>query len=420
MPCSKIRLASRTKGRAEVNIDGHYESKIYTSGSRISGEVVIYPSEDIQSPCVQVSLIGTAKTMMETVPAPRVTTCTFLAMDSPLTDQYDSFEAGCARAIPFDFIIPHEIPVTESTVNRPTGVMRSYQQKLPPSLGGGWEARDMSPLCCRIRYEIKAVVTKKTEDGKIIAEIAASRAITILPSHPEEPPSGLGEENVVYTLKKRKTHRGPLFKKLGYVTATLAEPEALRVDPRGGIVPYHEHNLYIDIGYELLKTKKLADTKPLEVNVVSGKIESQTWFSDTGMTKLPNMIPPRTAAIAYQPLCYTTSVPIDFEEVLQKPWMSEQKEEGHGSILRTSLKVSVASKANDVLMLPTFYSRIIARTYTVRLTINVGGVGGVNLNLSAPLQVVVQPSGVKLMSDCVLEEELPSFDSVAHARYEFV
>ncbi|KFA68385.1 hypothetical protein S40285_02482 [Stachybotrys chlorohalonatus IBT 40285] len=382
MGCFKF-TQTRAKGQVLIHIDGHHPNKTYTTGCLVSGEVSITPLEDIYAPSVQISLNGTAYTQVDAVPTPTVTKHAFLKMEVPEGYPEKLFEAGQEYIVPFEFVIPERIPVGESSLNPTTAAVKAYHERLPPTMGR-WNKNDMSPGSTQIKYEVEAAVVRDMGSSPD-KHLHASQLIKVMPAIPEDPPASIDSTDVLYALQKTKSLRERLFKKYGAITATLSPPGALSVDP--GTSRFNtDTSVVLDIEYTPLNLGGQEEIPTLES--VTGKLEARSWFSSTEMTKLPDRgtssdgIHPRQA-------CFSASYPL--LPIALNQAQCQLVEDSHSSVagrFQTSLKIPIRLPPMDAVILPTFYSKLIARTYTLHLT---AVVRGVKLHLYAPIQVATEP-----------------------------
>ncbi|TEA20785.1 hypothetical protein C8034_v005882 [Colletotrichum sidae] len=424
------------KQSIEVKINDHYTSKVYTSGSPISGHVVISPNNDSRFDYVQIVLLGTSRTRLDAVQIPQLSSHTFLKLEMPIPESAYPvpriFEAGRNYTIPFNFVIPHQLTISACTHKAQSDLIHDYHMRLPPSMGS-WEKDDMTPDMAQIHYAIKARVVRQDElAGRPVKVMEDAYLLNVLPASPEDPPLNITKQDKNYSLSKTKTIRKNLFSsKQGRVTASAAQPGAVYLSSDGRSAS--EGSIMVNLNFEPAS----ADIAPPKIGSVSGKIQAQTWYGATPMTRLPNLGDSSERYTLTQQLAYSTSTPLFSATVEKTVWRQQlasisRRDSGYSSDgLRggshsdsdssrgrkersspiyhiAALQVPFNLPTMKKTFIPTFHACIVSRTYTVQLTLNVGDT---KMNLSIPLQIVVGPSAQQ-------DTGLPSFDAAMAQQEE--
>ena len=142
-----------------IELDDHYHSKIYSTGSIIRGRLVISASSTFKAASIRVSLNGL--TSIRTV-GQCITTTTvhrFLKVDCLVPEIAEliseTFIKGCVYTIPFHFAFPAKSDSTTCTHNVTSTNVREQHLCLPSTIGG-WDHEDMSPDTVDIEYAINA------------------------------------------------------------------------------------------------------------------------------------------------------------------------------------------------------------------------------------------------------------------------
>ncbi|KAE9577951.1 hypothetical protein CGCF415_v000980 [Colletotrichum fructicola] len=432
------RQSGHKKMSIEININDHYTSKVYTSGSPISGDVIITPNNDCRFDYVQIILLGTSRTRLDAVQIPQLSSHTFLKLDMPIPESAYPvpriFEAGRTYTIPFNFVIPQHLTISACTHKAQSDLIHDHHMRLPPSMGS-WEKDDMSPDMAQIHYAIKARVVRQDElGGRPTKVMEDAYLLNVLPSSPEDPPLNVTKQDKGYTLSKTKTIRKNIFSsKQGRITASAAQPGAvyLTQDGRGS----SEGTLMVNLNFEPAS----ADILPPKVSTVSAKIQSQTWYGATPMTRFPNLGDSHEVYALTQQLAYQTSVPLLSATVDKTHWRQQlasttRRDSGYSSdglqgnnsdsdhsrgrrsskdrsspinhlaLLQIPFKLPTSRKT----FIPTFHACIVSRTYTLQLTLVVGDT---KVNLAVPIQIALEPPVQQDMG-------LPSFDAVMAQQEE--
>ncbi|KDN69678.1 putative arrestin [Colletotrichum sublineola] len=437
--------ASSRKHSVEVNINDHYHSKVYTSGNFISGEVIITPSHDNRFDYVQIILIGTSRTRLDALQIPQHSSHTFLKLEMPIPESAYPvpriFEAGRTYTVPFNFVIPHHLTISACTHKAQSDYIHDYHMRLPPTMGG-WERDDMAPDMAQVQYAVKARVVRQDElGGKPVKLMEDNHFIKILPCSPEDPPLNIAKQDRGYTLSKTKTVRKNLFSsKQGYITAATSQPNAIHLTADGR--SSSEGSILVNLNFEPTS----ADILPPKVNTVSAKLQAQTWYGATPMTKLPNMGDSQEAFAMSQQQVYTTSVSLFSTSVGKVAWRQQltsttRRDSGYSSdglgasdntdsdnpnhsqsrrsnkdgsspiLHRAALQIPFKLPTSRKTLIPTFYACLVSRTYTLQLMLVVGDS---KINLNVPLQIALEPP----VQQDLLDMGLPSFDAAMAQQAE--
>ncbi|KAJ0164824.1 hypothetical protein CTA2_13106 [Colletotrichum tanaceti] len=437
--------ASSRKQSVEVKINDHYHSKVYTSGSPISGEVTITPGHDSRFDYIQIILIGTSRTRLDAVQIPQLSSHTFLKLEMPIPESAypvpRMFEAGRAYTFPFNFVIPHHLTISACTHKAQSDYIHDYHMRLPPTLGG-WERDDMAPDMTQVQYAIKARVVRQDElGGRPTKLMEDTHFIKVLPRSPEDPPLNITKQDRGYALSKTKTIRKNIFSsKQGYITAATAQPSAICLAADGRSAS--EGSVLVNLKFEPAS----ANILPPKVTTVSAKLQAQTWYGSTPMTKLPNMGDSQEAYALAQQLAYNTSVSLFSTSVDKVAWRQQlaspaRRDSGYSSdglregshsdsdiqnhsqsrrsskeraspiLHRAALQIPFKLPTARRTFIPTFHACLVSRTYTLQLTMVVADS---KMNLSIPLQIALEPP----VQQNILDMGLPSFDAAMAQQEE--
>ncbi|UZP41094.1 hypothetical protein NXS19_008910 [Fusarium pseudograminearum] len=419
----------------DIKLDQHWTSKSYTSGSKITGSVIINSQRDVAYDGFDIFFIGTGYTRVDFLSqysSANYASRPFMKLRMPLNPEdfprNQVFEAGHTYTIPFHFVVPHQLTLSACNHTVEHEGIRDHHLQLPPTMGF-WERNDQSPDMSHIEYGIRAVATKTSAEEGRSAPLDAFHMIKVLPAVPEDAPLEIGSDDERYCLSKTKPIRKNLFTaKQGELTTTASQPSAIMLS--GNFLNASSTNLRVK--FEFNSTSK--DVTPPKVNSVSAKLHSTTFFSSTPMNHLPNL-GARIKHGSTPSLTYSTTTPVPMRPDTKLAWENEAPasrrdsgydsafwNEGESSESDDAQRTKKASKYNvrryatlDVpfnlptsgnkLFLPTFYSCIAARAYIIHLTLSVGPMN-TNINLSIPVQVAVENT-----YDQADDEELPSFDA---------
>jgi hypothetical protein len=419
------------KSNIQINLNNHYSSKVYTSGSPVSGDVTITTRRDVRFDSLQILLIGSTKTRVDGVNSPQEVTHTFLKMAMPIPESSYPvprvLEAGRTYAVPFNFVVPHYLTINACNHHVHSDRVREQHVLLPPTVGG-WEKDDMAPQMARVEYSIKARVFRDPDcGGKRIKVMEAVHPVRALPASVEEPPLGVTKHDKLYAMSKSKTLRKNILSgKVGKVAAKATEPRAVILRPDG-------HAAAGSLARICVKFEPAASDAPLpKIACVSGKIVAHTFYSSGGMptfsmdrrgsystsTSLHSFVPERVrwdqhvSAAARRDSGYASDSASD-----SGGEGTGRRASGAGAGLKprnragvpvyytTTLEFPINLPVEKKAFIPTFHSCIASRIYVLQLSISAAsGASSSTIVLSLPLQVAVDSTYQQDMG-------LPSFET---------
>ncbi|KAJ4138843.1 hypothetical protein NW765_002738 [Fusarium oxysporum] len=201
------------KSGIDIKLDQHWSSKSYTSGSKVTGNVIINTQRDVAYDGFDIFFTGTAYTRVDFVSqysSANYASRPFMKLRMPLSPaDFPSnrvFEAGRTYTIPFHFGSPPPAPPTM----------------------GFWERNDQSPDMAHIEYGIRAVATKNSEEEGRTLPLDSFHMVKVLPAMPEDAPLDICSKDERYCLSKTKPIRKNLFSaKQGELTTTASQPSAI-------------------------------------------------------------------------------------------------------------------------------------------------------------------------------------------------
>ncbi|KAF4456131.1 arrestin protein [Fusarium austroafricanum] len=377
-------LASTLKGKmskkpeVHIAINGHFNSKVYTTNSEVSGVVNITPARNTRFDRIDISLDGLGETRRDGPDMTHMTSHRFLRLEMPIDDsEYPEsrvLTAGTTYTFPFIFNVPAHLTSKACTHKTVSEDVWEKHMALPPSLGS-WEKDDMAPDMARVTYSIQAYVLTRSKHGFNIA-LGNSHCINVMPTSFEEPPLNITEKDDLYKVEKSKKVKKNIFSaSQGRISAVAAQPAAIHLTKEG----YEASGSSIPISFTF--EPSAADVIPPQFTSASLKIQAHTWFRDQPMLNLPT----RGSQVAN--FGYPFSVPlsktkpevqwtqnVDMESTKSSPVF-------HTATLEVPFKLPTADK----MFVPTFHSCIISRAYTVKVVLD----GDVKIDLTVPVQVVM-------------------------------
>jgi hypothetical protein len=438
-----------------IKIDGHFNSKVYTSGSKITGQVEILSQHDVRYDDFEIVFTGVSSTRLDFV---QQFTCNswrpFMKLRMPLEEgqlpRNHIFRAGQHYAIPFNFVVPHQLTIGACSHNVVNSDVQHQHLRMPPSVGC-WEYDDMAPAMTEIQYAIKVRALRSVEGlEEPLKLMVAEHVLKVLPASPEEAPMDVSFRDEGYKLAKSKTIRKSIFSpKTGKLSADTAQPGAVMLSADGRTATGSSARVNLQF------VPDSADTAPPKINSVSAKLQVTTYFSGGAVDHLPNL-GSRTCHHTTTSLSYANNVNLVNNKALDNvKWSQElvshmaRRDSGYSSyadestdsdnangrstVRRSSKNKDKSSKkaspirhtatvdvpfaiptTGKKIWLPTFHNCLISRTYSLQLTLSVGPTNTA-INLVMPLQIGVEtinePHG----------GELPSFETaLAEAEQEEV
>ncbi|PFH60950.1 hypothetical protein XA68_18525 [Ophiocordyceps unilateralis] len=440
------RLASRSKPAAQlkpsisIKVDGHFSSKVYTSGSTISGHAIVCTQRDTPFHDFDIIFTGIAATRLDFVQQyPSHSFRPFMKLRMPIPPaalpEHKVFEAGQLYSIPFHFVVPHQLTLGACTHHCSTPAVREHHLRLPPTVGF-WEADDQAPEMAQIEYSVKARVYRKCEPGGYQQKFMEGyHMLKVLPALPEDAPLDITPRDERYNLFKSKTIRKNLFSaKAGKLKVRASQPGAVMLTPDA----HAASTSTVRISLEFIPTS--SDQAPPKISSVTGKLTSATFFGAAPTDLLPNL-GSRSVYTANPSLSYTTTTALFSESHPTPAWyqrnISGRRDSGYSSLgvdedasdtdcsvdrgraggrNRRSRRCPIRHSAllelpftipisNRKLFLPTFHSCLISRTYTLHISMSIGP-ANTTMNLALPLQI-----GVETIHQLHLVDGLPSFET---------
>jgi hypothetical protein len=415
----------------EINIDGHYESKIYTFGSTISGFVTITSQNYLPFQSFQIHLRGITSTCGHAFQyGTPFKTHTFMQLQMPISTSAlpinQSLEPGQLYHVPFRFVIPEQLSPT--ACNHQNIAVRERHLRPPPSMGV-WDHDDLAGGSAHVDYVIRArLVLSKNKRGEE-QYLDQSRSVKVIPALPEQPPLHVSPENSEYCLSQSKTIRkGVIGTKMGLVRASATQPRPIVFCLDG----LNASGSQIPINLEYIPVSLSA--APPEMRVKSATIETFTnfWLGLDGYLPDHHQKPSNSAAPTAP---WSTSHALVLTERERVSWQKGQQldpEKGserrfsepmqtirdcaetqalprsascasHGDFNSSrspaywaTILQSFKLPTKKSMFLPTFYSCLISRTYRIRLTLAIG-THGTTISLVIPLQIAAK--GLDNMAD---------------------
>ena len=420
------------KTAMDIQLDSHYQAKVYNSGDAITGRVVIAPLRDIPFDLFDIVLLGIAHTRVDHISAPIYANHTFLKLIMPIEESaYPTprmLEAGKVYTLPLHFVVPHHLTLSACNHKVASPHVHSHHTMLPPTMGAygnstssasssgctaDWERDDMAPEMAGVEYTIKARIYREApkEDGCCKSTytkiVEAVHPVRILPASLVDPPLPVSKADHLYKLQSGKTVRKGLFarSKIGTVTATTGDecngtsqpaPIVLRPDA----VSAESTTARVKLLFEPARP----DSQPPHITGWSAKLTSHTHFSAAAISSFPNLGGWSQADTHHHQRrgTYSTSVAINSKPLQDHKWEAAvdtgRRDSGYcssdsadsaagstrqatppapgspsakdvGLVYSSTLDLQVALPMHKRTFLPTFHSCILSRTYSLQLSV---------------------------------------------------
>ncbi|KAI1805897.1 hypothetical protein F4811DRAFT_193139 [Daldinia bambusicola] len=439
------KLPYASKSNISIHINNHYHSRVYTTGSEVSGQVIITPQTDTRFDVLQIVLLGNSKTRTDAVNIPQTTAHTFLKLTMPIPESSYPiprvFEAGLTYTVPFTFVIPSTLTLSACSHRVANNSVQEHHTRLPPTMGS-WERDDFAPQMSRVQYVIKARVYRDDiTDGSSTKIMEAEEEIKVLPITPEDAPLSITKQDDLYVMSKSKTLRRSIISpKTGKITITAAQPSAAMLIPDGKTVT--STIVPLRLKFEPTST----DARPPRITGITSKITAVTYFSASGIGHYPNLKNGHRSFGSDSRGSYSNTVSITtgpFGEVKWSHHLTTQsrRDSGYGSDSLSSdtdlppsppsknttsnlsspifhsaqLQVPIQLPVQKRTFVPTFHSCITSRVYVLWLTVTVvSGGNSVHLTLAVPLQIGVSGANLHLAD----ATPPPSFEETEEADIE--
>jgi hypothetical protein len=404
----------------EVSIDRHFEAKIYTSGSTITGSVSVSPQANLTVDAFEIVFTGSATTLIQmfhqgTMPK---SGHKFLLLRMPIPETAlppgGVLKAGQTYEVPFSFVIPYQLPSAACRHRNP--VIRERHLQLPPTVGS-WEHDDMAVHTISINYGVNVRASFKSEKGKPIV-LERTHPVKVMPFVPEQPPLHIVPGNPRFTLSQEKAIRKDILSsKIGFIRATTCQPEPVIISAD----KLQPSDCSLNIDLEFWPTSK--KSVPPEMYAKAASIKASTYYSTGHLSFLPDqhnfpsvMPNPILSFVLDESAEVNQSPKVEWEAVSGSPSASSSRRGSENSdfvdeprptnsrrgskssdVIKTeaprytaTLPVSITLPSPDnKILLPTFYSCMISRTYILEVVL-ASRAHGSSFTLRLPLQIAVE------------------------------
>ncbi|KAE8377032.1 hypothetical protein BDV26DRAFT_305170 [Aspergillus bertholletiae] len=368
-PCAKVQISLA---------DG---TKSYTPGNKIEGTVCFTPRSKITIHQLRLSLEGKTVVRVDTndtnIPLPQTTASkTFLQMDQPLYDmscqKVGMLQIGTEYRLPFEFVVPAELlPHVCQRHHRHEQLQWEHLQ-LPPSFGKRSQAydeqtEDMTAGAIAIQYHVRFSIMKKSQkDGRVTIVGDWTQLVHIRSPRLERPPVLIPENSTFYCLSQEAyIIKGLCRRRLGLLSAQTSAQ--LSVDQRdlSAVRPIRIN----------LKYNTTAGSPLPTISCIQAELSALTSFGLTPWSDFPDLTEPATWDRYNE--CHEHNVPLK----IAGPAFLHWRRANPGARGNTHQAFPVADTGYTTTLeapitfpsrlpsTPTFYSCLVARTYSLRMSL---------------------------------------------------
>jgi hypothetical protein len=288
---------------------------------------------------------------------------------------------------------------------------------LPPTIGT-CEYDDLTVHSVRVEYGVKArIIVGVDKNGKPKA-IKNRHQVRVLPCYPEQPPLHISPKNPGFHLSHEKMIRKDLMSpKIGTLRASISQPDCVVISVDR--LTTSESSLVVDLEF----TPTPAKVTPPDIYAKSACIQAITYYSLDHIGYLPDQHKrPTISPTPVLPYCMHNDLILGQRQKLawEKPpesyswrssgepavsqdsatytyWTGWSRSSQSDEVLKsraTTYKTTLIvpfklPTSGQKLFLPTFYSCLVCRVYTIQLILAEGSHGS-SLSLTVPLQIAAK------------------------------
>jgi len=475
---SAIATAIGLRKRSEIDVvlDGEPDYiHSYSTFDEINGHIDIRFEKDTLFHDLSVTFEGVSNTYVEKVASTAPTTGrttgrhTFLKVQQPinpdLLPEDGIFEGGVTYTLPFNFVVPDRLLPFICTHKVDHEEMRKEHTQLPPSLGDpsvSGEGRvlmdDLAPDMSKIIYSIRARVTRWNAVGRLLELADKSQRIRVIPAREEAPPLNIDELESDHVMRKEKNVKKGFFKigKTGRLVAETNQPKSLhlphpskrtgetiatmatvnlRFDPATPeeVPPLLDSivsklKVYTFFGaapYKAIPELRKCDNwsslhgvYPETISLASRCLSTVSWERHDGTSRQNSS---SSSALSRRPSAYSTS---STSSILEPSSSYQAGSPFYTATILVPVALQNASSSNrPKVLVPTFHSCIVSRTYSLELNLSYrtpgASIAASHVVLNSPVQISAEggtPPAGELESDQAILAEIEEQFGMYEAR----
>ncbi|KAB8200790.1 hypothetical protein BDV34DRAFT_229923 [Aspergillus parasiticus] len=395
MKCNAISESWFTRRpRISIDFSGQKEGSFssYTTSDKIEGTATIIADLDTKYDHIKITFEGATRVYTErpaSVPRGRYLAVwdTFLRLQHPLDTSLQPNERvlrkGQPVTIPFTFTIPDRLPPQSCEHPVDHDYVHQRHTRLPPTVEDSKTASrskspidDLSPRMCRIDYFVKATIQRHSGVGPLAARI---KKVHLVPVHDDELPVVVCVDEKDYCWRKEvELRRGMLRDRLGRLQMVASQPGPILVTPGCRVSELVSSAATVHIRFD-----PVGDEPPPVLKCLRTKLKASTFYASCPWTNIPSYSTMSRPRIHPEP--FERTIPVSSLCVASVEWEKQELDASRNlndpapvlcpqkPILRNSaiyyticLIVPIALPQNRILV-PTFHSCFISRTYTLEL-----------------------------------------------------
>lgn len=441
------RGRSGADARIDIHITNHYAAKIYTTGASITGAAVIRVPRDTPFDRVVIQFAGVAATrnymmpeidqvlhhflLLDMPPVSKTTTATTTTTTTttttpPLLPSDRILRPGRTYTLPFHFVVPERLPLGACSHRCEHPSVREHHLRLPPSTRAWGDRDDASPETARVQYCVSASVLQRSVFApEPVSVLRGYHEVNVLPVHAEDAPLDVGRGEggdkgaAEYKLTSSRVLRKSLVsRKMGTVAVEAAQPRAVVISSDAR----HVSRTGIALKFAFIPTARRdgggasssssssssssasasspggANSEEAllpTVHSITAKLVAKTYYNASHMGAFPDRDRRNElnygASMYYTDTSRTTDVQFDRDQGWTRVHKNQADHQSSASAWAMALDAGFQLPVDrKKILLPTFHSCLLSRTYTLRLFVSIGP-GRSTIALSVPLQVIVEP-----------------------------
>lgn len=305
-------------------------------------------------------------------------------------DILHAFEAPTEYKIPFEFVVPAELPHHICHHRRQHEQVYWEHTQLPPSIGTPTDLdsgkfknwNELAPAILSITYRIHVRIRsdKSPKDGDPSTIGEWSYPVRIHPQRKERPPIWIPDGSKFYCMRQdRQITKGFSRCPVGLLSAWAEQPPAVRVQPTPN------SSIQINLQYTATRQYPLPGISGLDLKLQAfTAYGAETWPDFPDLTDTSSWISSQDYYTDNVPLLRSPGHPLVWRE---DPLCATNTNDHvtHTAIL----KLPIALPRNMSLP-PSFYSCLVSRTYSLKLSMHLRPAGqwtNTKISLIVPVQI---------------------------------
>jgi hypothetical protein len=372
-------LASK-KGEVKIDIRDHFVSKRYWPGSIVEGTVTINSLEQLQSGGISIKLVCDSGVETYHHSLSLETWHRLLDLDMPIQEHVMTdtqvLLPGRSYTVPFHFVLPEDLGSEACTHKIHSEATRTLHSQPPPSLSG-WEREVSVPRGVWLQYGIIAQVLGTGTPS--YTKLAAKRTFQFLPRARQQPAPQITTAGQTHQYTASEQVKRYIYSKARAVVTLSSDRPQVIVLPTSG-TDLSTTSVHMDLHFDCLD----AETILPQTCIVCADLRTETWSSSAPLQDWPHLIDQKDSSSSVRSVAKRVQIKLAWE-----PQSSKEAGITHrpiGGIYSSGLEIPIGFLSEEELVLPTFYSCLVARTYQLRVTVKIGSS---TVKLNFPIQLAM-------------------------------